>query len=75
MSSLAWAYVLIDVPAESTEVARRFWSQVTGWSIGEAGADQLDFVTLVPPEGTSYVHVQTGGGSPRVCVTDQPAAL
>ena len=34
MTFPAWLHVFLDVPAESAEVARRFWSAATGWGVG-----------------------------------------
>ncbi|HEY3262841.1 MAG TPA: hypothetical protein VGJ95_21660 [Pseudonocardiaceae bacterium] len=34
MADPTWLHVLIDVPAEAADTARRFWSAATGWAVG-----------------------------------------
>jgi hypothetical protein len=63
---IRWVHVFIDVPAERASDTERFWSGVTGWPTGRRWAQHPEFVTLEPPSGAAYAHVQTIGGPPRV---------
>jgi glyoxalase superfamily protein len=61
-----WLHAFIDVPAERVEAAQAFWSAVIGWPPGDGWDGHPEFMSLVPPTGTPYVHVQSIGGPPRV---------
>lgn len=63
---IAWMHVFVDVPPEAADTAREFWSGVTGWPLGRQWEGHPEFTSLVPTEGTAYVHVQTIDGPPRV---------
>jgi hypothetical protein len=63
---IRWVHVFIDVPAERARATERFWSGVTGWPTGRRWDHHPEFVTLEPPSGAAYAHVQTIGGPPRV---------
>lgn len=65
---LGWMHVFVDVPASAATATRAFWSAVLGWPVGEPWAEHPEFVSLVPPEGDPYVHVQEIGGPSRVHV-------
>ncbi|MGY1704843.1 hypothetical protein ACI79C_09730 [Geodermatophilus sp. SYSU D00697] len=39
---------------------------MTGWPPGEPWPGHPEFVSLVPPSGAPYLHVQEVGGPPRV---------
>lgn len=66
MAPVSWMHAFVDVPAERAEQARTFWSSVLGWSPGDAWPEHPEFVSLTPPAGASYVHVQRIGGRPRI---------
>lgn len=59
-------HAFVDVPAEQVETARAFWTAVTGWPLGDPWPGHPEFVSLTPPDGAPYLHVQTIGGPPRV---------
>jgi predicted enzyme related to lactoylglutathione lyase len=59
-------HAFVDVPAEQVACAQAFWSAVTGWPAGHPWSGHQEFASLVPPDGTAYVHVQSIGGPPRV---------
>jgi hypothetical protein len=63
---VSWMHAFVDVPADQTDAARAFWSEVTGWPPGTPWDRHPEFVSLEPPGGASYLHVQTIGGPPRV---------
>jgi hypothetical protein len=63
---IRWVHVFIDVPVERAQDTERFWSGVTGWPAGRRWDHHPEFVTLEPPSGAAYAHVQTIGGQPRV---------
>ena len=63
---IPWVHVFIDVPVERAQDTERFWSAVTGWPTGRRWDHHPEFVTLEPPSGAAYTHVQTIGGPPRV---------
>ncbi|HET7328554.1 MAG TPA: VOC family protein [Nocardioidaceae bacterium] len=63
-----WLHVFIDVPASQAARTREFWSQAVGWPLGEPWAQHPEFVSLVPPAGETYVHVQQVDDAPRVHV-------
>jgi predicted enzyme related to lactoylglutathione lyase len=64
--TVSWLHAFIDVPAESAQRAREFWSAVTTWTAGEPWAGHPEFTSLTPPDGAAYLHVQTIGGPARV---------
>jgi hypothetical protein len=59
-------HAFVDVPADRVDAARAFWSAVSGWLPGEPWPGRPEFVSLVPPSGAPYLHVQQIGGPPRV---------
>lgn len=59
-------HAFVDVPAEHAETALAFWSAVAGWPPGEPWSGHPEFVSLEPPNGRPYLHVQSIGGPPRV---------
>ena len=61
-----WMHAFMDVPAERAEAACAFWSAVTGWAPAADWPGHPEYVSLEPPDGTAYLHVQTIGGPPRV---------
>jgi hypothetical protein len=63
---IAWMHVFIDVPPDLVDPAREFWSAVTGWPPTRPWEAHPEFVSLTPPDGMPYVHVQTIEGPPRV---------
>jgi Glyoxalase-like domain len=63
---IRWMHAFVDVPAEHVARARAFWSAVTGWPVGDPWSGHPEFASLVPQDGTPYLHVQTIGGPPRV---------
>jgi hypothetical protein len=63
---VTWVHAFVDVPAELADAAGTFWSAVTGWPAGQPWRGHPEFRSLEPPAGTSYLHVQTIGGPPRV---------
>jgi hypothetical protein len=63
---IRWVHVFIDVPAALAQDTERFWSGVTGWPTGRRWTHHPEFVSLEPPFGAAYAHVQTIGGPPRV---------
>lgn len=63
---IGWMDAFIDVPAEFVEAASAFWSAVSGWPPGDPWVGHPEFVSLEPPAGTAYLHVQTISGPPRV---------
>ena len=63
---VGWLHAFIDVPADLAPETERFWSDVTGWPSGRPWSGHPEFVSLEPPGASSYVHVQSIGGPPRV---------
>ena len=76
---VAWIQLFLDTPAESYDDAVRFWSAVTGWEPSPPRGEDDQFLTLLPPAGTSYVKLQAVDGPARVHLDldsdDRPAAL
>jgi hypothetical protein len=62
----SWLHAFVDVPQTDQPAARSFWATATGWPAGQQWDGHPEFVSLEPPDGTPYVHVQTIGGSARV---------
>jgi hypothetical protein len=56
---IAWMHVFIDVPPDLVDPAHEFWSAVTGWPPTRPWEAHPEFVSLTPPDGMPYVHVQT----------------
>jgi Glyoxalase-like domain len=63
---ISWMHAFVDVPPEHAEAAREFWSAVTGWPASGGWEGHPEFVSLVPPDGAPYLHVQVIGGPPRI---------
>ncbi len=59
-------HAFVDVPSPQAQTARRFWSAVTGWPTSDPWPGHPEFVSLLPPGGAPYLHVQTIDGPPRV---------
>jgi hypothetical protein len=59
-------HAFVDVPRAQAGAARSFWSAVSGWPTGPEWPGHPEFTSLEPPDGTSYLHVQTIGGPARV---------
>jgi Glyoxalase-like domain len=66
VTATPWAHVFVDVPEELVAETVAFWSAVTGWPPGTPWAGHPEFVSLRPPDGRSYVHVQRIDGPARV---------
>lgn len=66
MTATPWIHVFIDVPSERVSATEAFWSAVTGWPTSAPWAEHPEFVSLRPPDGSSYVHVQRIDGPARV---------
>ncbi len=66
MSQIAWVQAFIDVPGADVARTHAFWAAATGHRISRPWTDHPEFVSLVPPSGNPYVHVQQIGTSPRV---------
>jgi hypothetical protein len=56
----------LDVPPGSLNAARSFWSAASGWPAGDAWPEHPEFSSFVPPDGMSYLHLQTIDGPPRI---------
>ncbi len=64
MSSVRWAWILLDTPAEAAPVAWSFWASVTGGSLAPVRGDEGEFSTLLPERGGAWVKLQAvGSGS------------
>ncbi|WP_448616430.1 VOC family protein [Modestobacter sp. URMC 112] len=61
-----WVHAFVDAPTDRVGAARTFWSAVAGWPPGEPWPHHPEFVSLLPPWGAPYLHVQRIGGPPRV---------
>ena len=66
MAALIWTHVFVDVPADDVGTAQRFWSEVTGWRVGDPWDGHPEFTSLIPADGDPFVHVQRIGGPARV---------
>ena len=56
-----FVHLFLDLPDSAPE-ARDFWVAATGWSLSESRGESGQFATLLPPEGDSWVKVQTVPG-------------
>jgi hypothetical protein len=61
-----WIGAVLDLPADLIETADTFWSRALGWNVGHSWRDHPEFHHLEPPDGRSYVLIQSIGGPPRV---------
>jgi predicted enzyme related to lactoylglutathione lyase len=68
IGELDWVHVFVDLPADTVERTRAFWSRALGWPVGQPWQEHPEFTTLLPPRGRSYVHVQQVEDRPRVHV-------
>jgi Glyoxalase-like domain len=59
-------HAFVDVPADQVETARAFWSAGTAWPASGEWEGHPEFISLVPPSGAPYLHVQSIGGPPRI---------
>jgi hypothetical protein len=66
VGNLHWVHVFIDVPPDTAETARTFWSRALCWPPGDPWDATPEFTSLVPPAGDPYVHVQEVDDRPRV---------
>jgi predicted enzyme related to lactoylglutathione lyase len=64
--TVPWVHAFIDVPAQQLADATAFWGAVTGWPTGAPWPNHPEFVSLQPPDGGTYVHLQRIDGLPRV---------
>ena len=72
-----WAVAFIDLPEESYEDGARFWSAVTGYTLGPQRGPDQQFTTLVPPGGLDFLRLQRLADGPRIHLdvhVDDPAA-
>jgi hypothetical protein len=72
--TISWVHAFIDVPAAQIADTQRFWSSATGGVVTSPWEGHPEFVSLQPPTGAAYVHVQRIDGDPRVHIdlaTDQ----
>jgi hypothetical protein len=78
-ASPAWIQVFLDVPAAELDPAVAFWTAVTGWPASERRGEEGQFLTLLPPAGSSYVKLQAVDGPAGVHLdldsVDRPAAI
>ena len=63
---IPWMHAFLDVPAELGGASRTFWSAATAWPVGEPWPEHPEFISLTPPDGAPYLHVQMIDGPPRV---------
>lgn len=63
---VSWLHAVLDVPEDSHAAAADFWSGVLGWAVGDPWRDHPELRSFQPRRGTSYLHLQRIGGSPRV---------
>ncbi len=61
-----WIGAVLDVPADQVQATDRFWSRALGWDVGDPWPSHPEFHSLLPPEGSSHVLVQTVEGPARV---------
>lgn len=77
-SAPTWIHVFIDVPREEWARSVTFWCAAAGGSPSASWGDEGQYLTVVPPEGDGWVHLQAIDGPPRVHVdldsTDREAA-
>jgi hypothetical protein len=79
VSPLPWIQVFLDTPAALFDDAVDFWSAVTGWRPSERRGEDGQFLTLLPPAGSSYVRMQavdrTAGIHLDLDSADRPASI
>lgn len=63
-----WVHVFVDVPREQWSRAVAFWSTAVAGTPSAPWGDEGQYLTLVPPEGDGWVHLQSIDGPPRVHV-------
>ena len=64
MSSVRWAWIFLDTPADAAPVAWPFWAAVTGGSLAPVRGDEGEFSTLLPARGGAWVKLQAVGAGP-----------
>ena len=55
---MRWVFLSLDASADQADVARRFWSAATGWSLGEAWDGHPEFRSFDPRDGDGYAIFQ-----------------
>lgn len=55
---ICWMTAFIDMPVESFEQGTEFWRRVTGAALSPRRGDDLEFVTLLPPDGDAFLRAQ-----------------
>ena len=63
---MSWVHAVVDVPEPWHAAAADFWSRVLDWPAGDPWPRHPALRSFVPPEGTSYLHLQCIDGPPRV---------
>ena len=56
-----WVDVSIDAPEGSRAAQAEFWAATLGWPLSAPWPGLPEFASFVPPDGDSYVHLQTLG--------------
>lgn len=73
-----WTHVFVDVPREQWSRSVAFWCAAAGGAPSAPWGDESQYLTVIPPEGDAWVHLQSIDGPPRVHVdldsTDRVAA-
>jgi hypothetical protein len=64
---IEWMTAFLDLPAVRSDVATRFWLDVTGYALSERRGPAGEFATLLPRSGAPYLRTQvTGDSEPRI---------
>ena len=45
---MRWSFLSIDAPGDRADLARRFWRDVTGWTVSEPWDEHPEFRTFQP---------------------------
>lgn len=62
-----WVTAFLDSTPEHFDASVGFWQQATTYPLSEKRGDDLEFATLVPPDGDAFLKVQRlGAGEDRV---------
>ena len=66
-SPITWTTAMFDLPGPQLEASLTFWLRVTGSTLSAWRGDDLEYATLLPPDGDAYLRVQrTDSAEPRI---------
>lgn len=57
-SPITWTTAMLDLPGPQLESTLNFWLRMTGSTLSGWRGEDLEYATLLPPDGDAYLRVQ-----------------